>query len=775
MSGASAIIGRLVGLLELDSTGMGQGLQDATNKIKKNTSIWKKEFNSVSMMFDVMVAAWPVKKILEVGDAFLQAGKEVDKYNSLLKTAIGSEEAAGESKSFLRQESERLGLVYWDQIRSFGQLAAATKGTNLEGEKTQKIWTGVAEAGVALRLSTDDINGTMRALTQIMSKGKLQAEEIRGQIGERLPGAFRLAAESMNMTTTELSKALEQGEVYADDFLPRFADALHQAYGKDAQEAAGGLTAQLNRMDDAWKDLTRGFMEAGGIELATNMIEAFIPVVRRAAEELRMLGGWFGEIVQGPTVLSVLEEQARGLKLQIQELKVESEGGFSLLGQSEEESKALKDQIPLLEKRLFFVQKTIETEKNGFIEKEQRERALAGVRSEEPDSILVRNKGMVEAGGRARTILDEMIKEQYKADIKAREKAAEESLRIHQEFLKDYDKATMDSMAYSLKALNEEYKLRKENKEDEMLLENWFVDELVKIHEKHNSATAGTLSIGDAGAAEIQAARAMLAKMDEDLYRDKMEVKENQLKWEKEAYEKHWATLINLSERTANAMEQNFSDYFFNLGTEVASFSDLWESTWKSMYRIFSDYMGQMMREALIGKQATEGAGFSGGLIQLAGNAIIGLIGGGGGWVNSTDSTTSFTDMQGGYSGYSPDTYMAKGGILPKISEYTNTILTEPTYIPMAAGGVLAGEAGKEGVLPLSRVGGDLGVNARMASPIINIINNHPNANVREQSSDDGSMIDVIIDQVESGIVNRWSRGASSLGNYVSNNFRRAT
>ncbi|MDX9803915.1 MAG: hypothetical protein RBS96_07895, partial [Dehalococcoidales bacterium] len=42
----------------------------------------------------------------------------------------------------------------------------------------------------------------------------------------------------------------------------------------------------------------------------------------------------------------------------------------------------------------------------------------------------------------------------------------------------------------------------------------------------------------------------------------------------------------------------------------------------------------------------------------------------------------------------------------------TNTILTKPTLIPFAAGGVLAGEAGEEAVMPLTRVNGRLGVEA---------------------------------------------------------------
>ena len=151
MSSASTIIGRLVALLDLDSGNLDKGLQDATNKIKKSTGIWNKQFSLIGTAFDVMIAkAMVVDPILAVGKALVQAGREVDAYNSLLKTATGSEEDAAQAKQFLREESERLGLVYWDQIRNYGQLAAATRNTTLEGEKTKELWSAMAEAATAL-------------------------------------------------------------------------------------------------------------------------------------------------------------------------------------------------------------------------------------------------------------------------------------------------------------------------------------------------------------------------------------------------------------------------------------------------------------------------------------------------------------------------------------------------------------------------------------------------------------------------------------------------
>ena len=71
----------------------------------------------------------------------------------------------------------------------------------MEGENTRKIFVSLSEAGTALGLSNEDLNGSLYAISQMMSKGKVQAEELRGQLGERLPGAFNMAAEALGVTT----------------------------------------------------------------------------------------------------------------------------------------------------------------------------------------------------------------------------------------------------------------------------------------------------------------------------------------------------------------------------------------------------------------------------------------------------------------------------------------------------------------------------------------------------------------------------------------------
>ncbi len=207
-----------------------------------------------------------------------QATIQFQQFNSTLQIGLGSAQKAGEALGFVRAESQRLGLDLAVSADQFAKLAAASKGTALEGKATRDIFSAMSEAATVLGLSADQTRGALNAFQQIISKGKVQAEELRGQLGERLPGAFGLAARAMGVTTAELDKLLAAGKVTADDLLPKLAVELNKTFGPQAEESAKGLQSQINRMNTALFDLKIAIGESGlinflssGIELATKL------------------------------------------------------------------------------------------------------------------------------------------------------------------------------------------------------------------------------------------------------------------------------------------------------------------------------------------------------------------------------------------------------------------------------------------------------------------------------------------------------------------------
>lgn len=173
---------------------------------------------------------------------------QFDQIQKTLDFATGSTEAGADAFRFASGEARRLGLDLRATAKSYAQFAAAAKGTNLEGAMSDKVFRSVAQAAAVLQLSADDTRGALRALEQMISKGNVQAEELRQQLGERLPGAFQYAARAMGVTTQELNDMLENGEVLADDLLPKLADELDRTFGPNVAAAADSLKASLQRL-----------------------------------------------------------------------------------------------------------------------------------------------------------------------------------------------------------------------------------------------------------------------------------------------------------------------------------------------------------------------------------------------------------------------------------------------------------------------------------------------------------------------------------------------
>lgn len=205
--------------------------------------------------------------------AFVDANIEIERFNLAITSVKGSSAAAATEFDYVRDVTKRLGLQLFDTADNYVKLTAATEGTALEGESTRFIFEAVSGAMARLGRSSADTGGALLAISQIVSKGTVSMEELRGQLGERLPGAFQVAARSMGLTTEELGKLVESGKLAATDFLPKFAAALNDTFGAGPID---GFQANLNRLkntlDEAFITIgNAGAFDAliGGLKLGT--------------------------------------------------------------------------------------------------------------------------------------------------------------------------------------------------------------------------------------------------------------------------------------------------------------------------------------------------------------------------------------------------------------------------------------------------------------------------------------------------------------------------
>ena len=207
---------------------------------------------------------------------------QFDKLNISLKLAAGEDYAA--SVESIRRVVDDFNAPLVDTTEQFTKLYAASQGSGISFKELETLFVGLSAANKAYAGDAEDLNGILRAFTQIISKGTVQSEELKGQVGERLPGAFKKAADSLGLTTAQLQKALEQGEIQSADFVKAFGKYMLR-YEEDAKiiadspaEAGARLEVALvdlnNRIGPVFASLGAQFQDFG-----TAAVNALIPVI----------------------------------------------------------------------------------------------------------------------------------------------------------------------------------------------------------------------------------------------------------------------------------------------------------------------------------------------------------------------------------------------------------------------------------------------------------------------------------------------------------------
>tara|TARA_R100000458_G_scaffold59774_1_gene71688 strand:+ start:2230 stop:4242 length:2013 start_codon:yes stop_codon:yes gene_type:complete len=178
----------------------------------------------------------------------------LDKQRLALKLVVKDSTQYAKSQKFLLQTSRDLAIPQDVIIRQFTSLTASVKGAGLEVNDAEKAFTAIASGIRGTGGSLEDMRAAMVATAQVFSKGKVSAEELRQQLGERLPGAFTIFAESMGKTPAELDKALEGGKVTLQDFMV-FVDELTKRYEDNAKQLADAPATAGDRLAQAMSEL----------------------------------------------------------------------------------------------------------------------------------------------------------------------------------------------------------------------------------------------------------------------------------------------------------------------------------------------------------------------------------------------------------------------------------------------------------------------------------------------------------------------------------------
>jgi len=260
----------------------GKAVADSIKNFSKLADSVKRSFgqalNNVKTAIGLIGRAIGILSFGELIGQVIALNNEFIGLTNTLKAVESNSGNVGRQINFIRNEADRLGLPIASLGKQFSQLNAAATGTTLEGEGVRDIFSAISETSRVLQLSTDDTAGALRAIQQVISKGVVQSEELRGQLGERLPGAFNIASRAMGLTTKELEDLIKTGNLMADDFLPKFAKEIRKTFGKALPDATKTAAAEMARLKNTFTIISQ--------EVSTRLDPAFADLFRTLNEGL---------------------------------------------------------------------------------------------------------------------------------------------------------------------------------------------------------------------------------------------------------------------------------------------------------------------------------------------------------------------------------------------------------------------------------------------------------------------------------------------------------
>ena len=201
----------------------------------------------------------------------IQAGKDgyqLKLYTEILadpESAWGKETTARGMEKYFRDTAERMGLRLQDVINDGGKFFMASRDSGIKMNQAQFTFEQFSGLGGLMGVDKETQAGIMKALTQMFAKGKVQAEELRGQLGDRMPQAVSLFTKALGVTSAEFEKMLKDGKVTSDVIL-QAGQQIEKTYGKQMQKAFSTLTSEQNRLSNSFQNWLRLINDAGVAE-----------------------------------------------------------------------------------------------------------------------------------------------------------------------------------------------------------------------------------------------------------------------------------------------------------------------------------------------------------------------------------------------------------------------------------------------------------------------------------------------------------------------------
>ncbi|EFN8615968.1 tail tape measure protein [Escherichia coli H8] len=282
---------------------LNQSLRETLSKFNKTTSKNNHSENA-SNGLDVLAtsaikagtAIYSFQTALEAYKKVMEVGLKKEASQRAAQFVLG-DEGAKRATDFVKNLASSTGVDQIETLSSFAKFSAGAGDMNTD--QKESLFSNVIGTSRLMGLNTEEINGILKAFEQMASKGKIQAEELRGQLGDRMAGAFQLFARSLGMTTEELDKAMKDGKVLSKDVLPKVSTEMGRMIDKAGgwEKIINSTQTQLGRLSNSWNN-NLALMFDGSQEGLTDFTKSLTNLLGSLGGSSKSLGESLGDLMK---------------------------------------------------------------------------------------------------------------------------------------------------------------------------------------------------------------------------------------------------------------------------------------------------------------------------------------------------------------------------------------------------------------------------------------------------------------------------------------------
>lgn len=158
----------------------------------------------------------------------ISLARETNRAEVTLKNITKSKTDYVQSLALTRKLAKEYGQDLNDLTYTYAKMRAAGDKAGITIEAQEKMYKSFIRTFSAFNMTRQESGLAMLALEQMLSKGKVSAEELRRQLGEKVPIAMAAMANAAGVSIGKLDELLKDGKLISSKIMPKFAEELEK-------------------------------------------------------------------------------------------------------------------------------------------------------------------------------------------------------------------------------------------------------------------------------------------------------------------------------------------------------------------------------------------------------------------------------------------------------------------------------------------------------------------------------------------------------------------